>query len=304
MLKLALGPLSYYWSRDEVFSFYEAMSESAIDIVYLGETICSRRHELKLSDWADIAAMLQKSDKQVVMSSQVLLESMADVKAMQRLFECEFDLFEANDMGALARASAGGHRFVAGPHLNAFSPPVLEQFARQGAVRWVMPVEMSKLGLKAMLAGVPAGLETEVFGYGRLPLAYSARCFTARHHNVPKDQCGFACLQYPNGLSLKTREQQDFLTINGIQTQSDSVYNLLTEVPEMQAIGVDVLRLSPQHRHMAEIIALFDQVRREEKSLTLANQEIRRWMPAPPCEGYWFGKPGIDQVQEVQSFPA
>ena len=50
-MKIALGPLQYYWPRAAVLAFYEAMSATAVDIVYLGETVCSRRHELRPSDW-------------------------------------------------------------------------------------------------------------------------------------------------------------------------------------------------------------------------------------------------------------
>ena len=40
--------------------------------------------------------------------------------------------------------------------------------------------------------------------------------------------------------------------LNGIQTQSARVYNLIAELPVLRALGVDVLRLSPQSQHMAE----------------------------------------------------
>ena len=76
------------------------------------------------------------------------------------------------------------------------------------------------------MARRPAGLETEVFAYGRLPLAFSARCFTARHRNLPKDDCRFSCIDHPDGLLMETREKQPFLVLNGIQTQSALVYNL------------------------------------------------------------------------------
>mgnify|MGYP007009152070 CR=1 FL=1 len=50
-LKLSLGALQYYWPRQTIFDFYEAIAASPVDIVYLGETVCSRRHELRFSDW-------------------------------------------------------------------------------------------------------------------------------------------------------------------------------------------------------------------------------------------------------------
>ena len=50
-MQLALGPLLYYWPRLTVFDFYQAAAEWPVDIVYLGESVCSRRHELRLSNW-------------------------------------------------------------------------------------------------------------------------------------------------------------------------------------------------------------------------------------------------------------
>ena len=40
---LALAALPYYWPRAQVFDFYEAIAATPVDLVYLGETVCSRR---------------------------------------------------------------------------------------------------------------------------------------------------------------------------------------------------------------------------------------------------------------------
>jgi len=83
-----------------------------------------------------------------------------------------------------------------------------------------MPVELSRESLRVLQQHCPAAMATEVFGYGRLPLALSVRCFTARRYNLSKDSCGFRCIEYPDGLGLNTREGRPFLVLNGIQTQS------------------------------------------------------------------------------------
>ena len=294
-LKLSLGALQYYWPRQTIFDFYESMAASPIDIVYLGETVCSRRHELRLSDWIDIANLMRDSGKQAVLSTQVLLESGVEVNAMHKVTGNPDYLIEANDMSAVQRLAS--HRaFVGGLHLNIYNQPSLTWLASLGATRWVAPLEMKHQDLSALIQEGPKDLQTEVFAYGRMPLAFSARCFTARQRNLPKDDCQFSCMDHPDGLMLKTRESQDFLVLNGIQTQSARVHNLISELPRMQRMGVAVARISPQAEHTAEIVDLFDAVRRGALAPQKARADLQPLVPDQSCNGYWHGQPGLDLV--------
>jgi collagenase-like PrtC family protease len=45
-MKIALGPLQYYWPRETVLAFYREVAGWPVDTVYLGETVCSRRREV------------------------------------------------------------------------------------------------------------------------------------------------------------------------------------------------------------------------------------------------------------------
>lgn len=294
-MKLALGPILYFWPRETVFEFYQNIANTPVDIVYIGETVCSRRRELKLSDWLDIADLLAEAGKEVVLSTQALLESKTDMGTLHRIAENGRYGVEANDMGAV-NCVAGKLPFVAGAHLNIFNAPTLQFMAETGAKRWVMPLEMSRTGLGHIQKERPAGMETEVFAYGRMPLAFSARCFTARHHNLPKDDCQFSCMEYPDGLALKTRESQHFLTLNGIQTQSALVYNLVDELGAMKDMGVDIARISPQSANTDRIIGLFRDVLDQKISGADALKQMDTLMPDQPCNGYWYGKPGLDQM--------
>ncbi|MBU0594030.1 MAG: U32 family peptidase [Pseudomonadota bacterium] len=296
-MKLALGPLLYYWDNEKVNAFYDAIAQSPVDIVYLGETVCSRRHLLRLDDWLEVAQKLSDAGKEVVLSTQTLIESESDLKTLRKITGNGNFRVEANDMGAV-RLLANHMPFVAGPTLNIYNPQTLQLLAEMGATRWVMPVEMSGAALSEMLQSRPANMETEVFAYGRLPLAFSARCFTARHHNLQKDDCQFRCLDYENGLTLKTREGQPFLTLNGIQTQSARVYNLLGELEELRATGVDVVRVSPQAYHSEKILHLFHETLEQRIPPSLALTQMEKLMPELPCNGYWHGKPGLDFIPQ------
>jgi O2-independent ubiquinone biosynthesis protein UbiV len=288
-MKLSLGPVLYYWRREALLDFYAQVASWPVDIVYLGEAVCSRRHSLRAHDWLELAEKLADAGKEVVISSMALIESESDLKALRRLSENEHFLLEANDMGAVHMLA--GKRFIAGPHLNVYNPHTLEILAAAGAMRWVMPVEMSRASLVDMQAQKPVQLQTEVFSFGRLPLAFSARCFTARRYNLPKDDCQFRCLEHPAGLVLHTREGQPFLAINGIQTQSASVYNLLAELQAMRALGVDVVRISPQPKHTGQVA---EQFRQGLAGDAVANTALDDYLLGQACDGYWHGRPGIE----------
>lgn len=295
-MKLSLGPILYYWPRDIVLRFYRDIAAAPVDIVYLGEVVCSRRHELRFADWIEIAEMLKGEGKEVVLSTQALIESESDLKAMRRITDNNLFPVEANDMGAV-RLLAGRAPFVSGLHVNIFNVPMLQLMAGLGAERWVCPLEISREGLGILQRGRPALMQTEVFAYGRMPLAFSARCFTARNHNLPRDDCRFSCLDHPDGLEFNTMDGEPLGVLNGTQTQSLRVHHLIDDIPLLHDIGVDVLRISPQSRHVREIIDLFRAVVRDEVDPGKAAAQLEAWMPAAPCNGFWHGRAGLEWVR-------
>lgn len=295
MMKLSLGPILWFWSKQTVFDFYACAAEWPVDTIYLGEAVCSRRRELKPGDWFDLARDLKACGKDVVLSTQTLIESEADLRRLRRICDQHEFAVEANDQSALQVAIQNAIPFITGPSMNVYNVATLKVLARQGLKAWNLPVELGKEALGQLLEGLreeSIDAQAEVFAWGFLPLAWSSRCFTARHYNLPKDNCEFRCLEHPDGMALRSRESQELFRINGISTLSGSRYDLMRELPEMQGMGVSTIRLSPELQGMDEVVKRFDQMRCGKVPST----DPLRLVEAPPCNGYWYGKPGMDLV--------
>lgn len=293
-MKLTLGPILFYWQRQQIMDFYADMAEQPLEVIYLGETVCSKRRALSLDDWMGLARELrQASGAEVVLSGLTLIEAASELSSLRRLCENGEIKVEANDMAAVQFLSSRGVEFVGGPALNIYNAYALHELVSRGMSRWVPPVECSANLLAALIeqageAGV-ALPEIEVFAWGYLPLAYSARCFTARAENLPKDDCGFICQNYPEGIPMATQEGQVLFTLNGIQTMSGGISNLLAEYPRMARMGIDALRLSPRAQNMNEIVQQFDEVRRGAQPPLVVDG----------CNGYWHDQAGMLTVEEV-----
>ena len=292
-MKLSIGPIQYFWERERVLEFYQQAADSAAEIVYLGEVICSKRRLVKFEDWLAIGNELKQAGKEVILSSLTLLEAASEMSSLKKLCQNESFMVEANDISAVQLLSSAGKDFVTGPSFNIYNGRSLQLLARKGLKRWVLPVELGLETLKDLQALRPEGVETEVFALGRLPLAYSARCYTARSHNLPKDDCQFKCIDYPDGRMLETQEDQEFLVLNGIQTQSALTHQVLDQLAELEALGVDVLRISPQHHGTMRIIEIFD-IARNNNEITLLSEKLLKLLPLGACNGYLVEEAGMD----------
>ena len=286
-MKLSLGPLQYFWPREQTLAFYREAIQWPVDIVYLGETVCSKRRELRTAEWIELAQELAAAGKEVVLSSLSLIEAESELGVVDRLAAHGGFKVEANDLSAVQVCRERGTPFVAGPSLNLYNHRALALLVEDGLVRWVPGVEQGETLVRelkqAFEADGGAMPELEVIGWGRLPLAYSARCFTARALDVAKDQCGFRCIDYPDALPLATREGRPFLRINGIQVLGEELTDLGPELPALRALGVDILRLYPQAEGMADLVRHFDQARAGDAAAAPLGQR----------NGYWHGEPGM-----------
>ncbi|MBI2380468.1 MAG: U32 family peptidase [Gammaproteobacteria bacterium] len=292
-MKITLGSVLYYWPRETLLSFYESMAMSPVECIYLGEAVCSKRHALRLGEWTELARSLKASGKEVVLSSLALLEAQSELSALRRLCDNGEFLVEANDIAAVQMLSERKIPFVAGLSVNLYNGRSLAKMLGLGLQRWVVPVELSKTAIAEILSECQALAgttpEVEIFGFGRLPLAWSARCFTARHHNKPKDQCGFICGDYPEGLKVASQDGTDFLVINGIQTLAALVYDLSPDWAELESTGISHFRVSPERQHTDAVLQCLDEIRQGGEARI---DEALRGGKA--CSGYWHGRPGME----------
>ena len=282
-MQYALGPVLWYWPTDTLEDFYQQAARSSADIIYLGEAVCSKRRATPYARWMALARELAASGKQVVLSTLALLQSPSELKELQRYVENGEFLIEANDIGTVNMAAERHLPFVAGPTLNVYNADTLQLLVKEGMTRWCMPVEMSRDWLMQLLEqcetrGIRQQFEVEVLGYGHLPLALSARCFTARSENRAKDDCETCCINYPTGGRVNSQEGQQVFVLNGIQTMSGYCYNLGNDLAGMRG-QVDCIRLSPQD---VTTLAEIDRFRANENGhapLMVAK--------GSDCNGYW-----------------
>lgn len=310
-ISLTVGPLQYWWPRAALLDFYAAVADGPADTVVLGEVVCSRRHEMRTDDWLALGRDLAAAGKRVVLATQPLVMSETELRALRRV--CEQDEFavEAGDASALrvlARERAARPLrapFVIGPHVNVYSREALAEHASLGARAWVAPIELPLDALARInppsdpVQGAHGPVRTEVFGFGRMPLAFSARCFTARHHRLKKDECEFRCRDDADGLLLRSGDGQPFLVLNGIQTQSAALHCLLADGAALRAAGACSLRLSPCSAGFARVLELFESVLNAGRPAADALAELDALgLPGERVNGFAHRRAGLERVEQ------
>lgn len=295
--RLSLGPVLYHWPRAQLTAFYAAVADWPVDIVYLGETVCAKRREFRGADWQATAEALASAGKDVVMSTPSLIEAASELGALRRLCRNGRFMVEANDYAAVEALSGAGLPFVGGHSLNLYNERACQHLMGLGMRRWMPPLEMDAESVVAIATACP-GLEVEVFAWGRMPLAISARCFSARHAGLAKDQCQFVCGRDADGALLTTRDDAALFALNGVQVQSAMTQNLAGRLPDLSAAGAGVLRISPQGEHTARIVALYAALCAGGEAAPIV-AELATLAPSGVCDGYWQGEAGMARLDEA-----
>ena len=288
-MKLSLGSLLYCWERNRIYDFYEKVQQSSVDIVYVGESVCAKRQELKLENWLEIGKSLQNAGKEVVITSLALVDSPSKLKDVKNAVNNGIFTIEANDMAAVNLCFEQGLPFTAGHALNLYNAESLNIMLRNGMKRWCLPVELSKqwgkeIQSQAEKMAIWNKFEKELLAYGYLPLSYSARCFTARSVGREKANCEVVCIEDIAGKAVISQDDERIFTMNGIQMQSGLCNNLINEIASMQDF-INIIRLSPLDDH--NIFSIIEQYQQ-----ALTNPALSFPLSDQECDGYWLGNAG------------
>jgi collagenase-like PrtC family protease len=298
-MQLTLGPILFDWKREEVIRFYDEAAEMAVDRVYIGEVVCVKKQGLCLKDIGDIAGKLQRAGKEVVLSSLAVVSNEDELDLVRGIIDLPFPV-EANDMSVFnivgGRESGNGDKreVIAGPHITTYNAPSIEFLEGIGVRRVVFPVELARDSLAYNISHTR--IEGEVFAHGKVPLAFSWRCYTSRAYNLTKDTCQHDCLRHPDGMLLRTVDREPLFTVNGTSILSARTYTLMEFVEDLREMEVAALRISPQHKDTAKVVDVW----RRRLDGTVGGEEglkeLEETSPLGFCNGWYLGKAGKESI--------
>lgn len=291
-MRLSLGPVLYNWSPERWRDFYFRIAdEAAVDVVTVGEVVCSKRAPFFESELPAVIERLRGAGKQVQMGSLILVSLPRERRQIDEMIRSSDLMMEVNDLTCLR--SMGGRPHAIGPFVNIYNEASAAFHAQRGAKRICLPPELPLQSVATIAAALPQ-VVFEVFAFGRTPLAISARCYHARAHKLAKDNCQFVCDKDPDGLALRTLDQQDFLTVNGVQTLSYTCTNLLRDTAALRQNAVGALRLSPQDCDMVAVAGIFRDVLDGREDAEGGSRRLAALYPNVPfSNGFLHGQPGF-----------
>ncbi|MFN4008409.1 MAG: U32 family peptidase [Pannonibacter sp.] len=291
-MDLTIGPIQGFWDADLWSAFYARLAEEpGVKRVVIGELVCSKRLPFYQDRLPDAIEQLLAGGKEVAVTSLALVTLKRERKMTADLPGLGLDV-EVNDLTALAHLPEGS-LFSVGPLINVYNEGTLRFLARRGAARFCLPPELPAASVER-LAEAAGTIPVDVWGWGRLPLAISGRCYHARYHDRPKDQCQFVCAEDPDGLAVDTLDDQKFLAINGVQTLSAQCANMAHGLGKLRSLGVSGLRLSPQSIGFFEIIGLFrDLIEGRIDAETFSERALPHAPGGSFCDGFLDGPSGV-----------
>lgn len=299
--RLSLGPVLYLWDSDKWRDFYFRIADEApVDYVTLGETVCSKRLHFTEPHLPDVIERLERAGKTVQLASLSLVTLQRELAQTRSLVENGQWPVEANDLSALRLLNGRPHGI--GPTMSVYNAATAKLLAGRGASYICLPPELPDEAALQISSAVP-GCEIELFAFGRVPLAISARCAHARSKGLVKDSCQFVCGDDPDGLEVRTLARQPFLALNGVQTLSYTCQALTYSAKHLSELRVARLRLSPQECDMVAVTKVFSGLVSGDYSSEEAEEKLRSTYPQVPLSnGFAKSAAGAAWVSRNQAY--
>lgn len=290
-MELTIGPVLFDWKREGLLKFYDEALDMPVDKVYIGEVVCSKKKGLTVKDLEDIGTRLERAGKKTIVSTLAVVSNEEELDLVREMCRLPFPV-EANDMSVFN--ISGQKEIIAGPHITTYNVPSIQFLQELGVKRVVFPVELSRDSIAYSIENT--GIEGEVFGHGKVPLAFSWRCYTSRAYNLNKTNCQHHCRLHPDGMVLRTVEKEPIFTVNGTSILSARTYTLVEFIEDLKEIGVKAIRISPQYQYTKQIVDVFrkrlEGIIGPEQGLEL----LKETNPLGFCNGWYLGKAGKGYV--------
>ncbi|MDP2682382.1 MAG: U32 family peptidase [Deltaproteobacteria bacterium] len=287
-MQLTIGPVLFDWKKEELLRFYDEVADMPVDRVYLGEVVCVKKKGLSVKEIEEIGKKLGKAGKEVAISSLAVVSNEEELRLTRDIAALPFSV-EANDMSVF-NIVRSQKEIIAGPHITTYNVPSIEFLQGLGVKRVVFPVELSRDSIRHCIQNT--GIYSEVFAHGKVPLAFSWRCYTSRAYGLNKANCQHHCKLHLDGMPLKTIEGEPTFTINGTSVLSALTYTLVEVIEDLKIIGVNALRISPQYQHTKKIVDVFkkrlDGIIGPDEGMAM----LQETSPQGFCNGWYFGKAG------------
>ncbi len=288
-MEITLGPVLYDWPRERLLSFYEEVLDMAVDTVYLGEVVCAKRTGLSVSDIESIGRRFEEAGKKIFLSTPAVVSNEKELDYIRALAALPFDI-EANDISAIA--ISGEKVKGAGPHITTYNAEDINYLKGLGIERLTFPVELPRDSVVFNIK--ETGLFGEIFAHGRVPLAFSWRCYTSRIHGRTKDECAHDCLKYPEGLLLRNVDDIPVFTINGTSILSADTYTLVGSMEDLAEIGVKAVRISPDPENTGDVVKIFRDRINGKLDAKEGINAIKELTGGGLCNGWYAGSAGKD----------
>jgi collagenase-like PrtC family protease len=128
----------------------------------------------------------------------------------------------------------------------------------QGMQRWSVPIEVITPELKSLRETLTPLISSSCVPFeltvsGHPPLGYSARCFTARHHQRNREECKQICLQNAP-LVISSLEHEPLFRINGTQLTSAHALACPSFLSSIVHPDTDLLRIIPHSLVPADLM--------------------------------------------------